>query len=108
VGQEIAVVADSGLKVITGVMDSSVKMFGRLMGYNENTSNPSSIVEKGKENSVLPHTSTDHSEQNFIKNNNTNPEAKELAEINPTKNNVVDTKETEETSLNVNEETKSL
>lgn len=111
VGQEIAVVADNSLKVITGVMDSSVKMFGRLIGYNENISNPSSIVEKSKENSVLPKTDTDHSDQNFIKNNNL-PEVgavKELAEINTTKNNIIHTEENEEaSSSNVNEETKSL
>jgi len=87
VGQEIAVVADNGLKAITGVMDSSVKMFGRLIGYE----NPSSIVEKSKENSALSNTDTGHSEQNFIKNNNMNPvlpeggAVKELAEINATK-----------------------
>ncbi|CAG8528928.1 16153_t:CDS:2 [Acaulospora colombiana] len=53
VGQEIVGVADSGIKAITGVMDTSYKMIGRVFGYNEsaNTSNPSTFAaEKTKEN----------------------------------------------------------
>ena len=104
-GQEIAVVADSSLKVITGVMDSSVKMFGRLIGYNESNLDSPLIVEKSK-------TSSGQSDQNFIKNSLMNdikmipglPEGgvKELAEINKSTNN------TPTESSNVTEETKSL
>ena len=90
-GQDIVDVADSGLKVITGVMDSSVKMFGRLIGYNENTStgtNSLLVAEKSKESSNL-------SEQKFTNDVNDikidsglpgEGASKELAEINTIKN----------------------
>ncbi|CAG8436413.1 1611_t:CDS:10 [Funneliformis caledonium] len=89
VGQDIVDVADTGFKVITGVMDSSVKMFGRLIGY-ENTSigtNSPSIAGKGKESPIIP-------EKNDVNDNKMNsgmPEegpSKELAEINAVKYNI--------------------
>ncbi|RIA97332.1 hypothetical protein C1645_801860 [Glomus cerebriforme] len=108
VGQDIVVAADNSIKVITGVMD---KMFGRLIGYNENTFTGTNSVE----NSTLLNTDTDQSEQDFTTNNNVNEmnpgllevgAVKELAEINKTKNNITHTEET--SSANVNEETKSF
>ncbi|GBC07955.1 hypothetical protein RclHR1_07800008 [Rhizophagus clarus] len=114
VGQDIVVAADNSIKAITGVMDSSVKMFGRLIGYSENIYIGTNSLEK--ENPALLNANMDQSEQNFTKNNNVNdikmnPDllevgAKELAEINTTNNDFTRTEGT--SSLNVNEETKSF
>lgn len=113
-GQDIVVAADNSIKAITGVMDSSVKMFGRLIGYSENTYIGTNSLDK--ENSTLLNINADLSERNFTKDNNVNDikmnpsllevGAKELAEINTTNNNFTHTEET--SSSNVNEETKSL
>jgi hypothetical protein len=97
-------------------MDSSVKMFGRLIGYSENTYIGTNSLEKNKEKSALLNTDTDQPEQNFTKDNNVNDikmnsgllevGAKELSEINTANNNFTHTEET--SSSNVNEEAKSL
>ncbi len=116
-GQDIVFAADNSIKVITGVMDSSVKMFGRLIGYNENTYTGTDSLEKSKENSASLYTNTDQSEQSFTNNNSVNDvkmnpsllevgAVKELAEINTINNNFAHTEET--SSSNANEETKSL
>ncbi|PKK63047.1 hypothetical protein RhiirC2_758823 [Rhizophagus irregularis] len=114
VGQDIVVAADNSIKAITGVMDSSVKMFGRLIGYSENTYIGTNSLDK--ENSTLLNINADLPERNFTKDNNVNDikmnpgllevGAKELAEINTTNNNFTHTEET--SSSNVNEETKSF
>ncbi|CAG8742288.1 27359_t:CDS:10 [Dentiscutata erythropus] len=82
VGQEIVGVADSGLKVITGVVDTSYKMIGRVLGYKENStanSTSPSAADIGKEHNLIPNTT------NSTEDINTEPSAKiiekELAEI---------------------------
>ncbi|CAI2170540.1 14049_t:CDS:10 [Funneliformis geosporum] len=105
VGQDIVDVADSGFKVITGVMDSSVKMFGRLIGY-ENTSigtNPSLIAGKTKEIPTM-------SEKTDVNDNKMNTDIseegplKELAEIYTVKNNI----RSEETSSIISNQNKNI
>ncbi|CAG8653315.1 14772_t:CDS:2, partial [Racocetra fulgida] len=94
VGQEIVGVADSGLKVITGVVDTSYKMIGRVFGYNENSTanaTSTSTVDIEKEHNVIPSTANSMTHSKDISGINTDPPAKiiekELAEISPDKHN---------------------
>ncbi|CAG8693250.1 30523_t:CDS:10, partial [Racocetra persica] len=94
VGQEIVGVADSGLKVITGVVDTSYKMIGRVFGYNEySTANATSTstVDIEKEHNVIPNTANSMTHSKDVSGINTDPPAKiiekELAEISPDKHN---------------------
>ncbi|CAG8648463.1 14665_t:CDS:10, partial [Acaulospora morrowiae] len=95
VGQDIVGVADSGLKAITGVMDTSYKMIGRVFGYNENviTGNPSTITnEKVKENSTTHQHLTKTKVNDIVVNSGIPTEiiVRELAEINSSKHDAED------------------
>ncbi|CAG8757639.1 17046_t:CDS:2, partial [Cetraspora pellucida] len=94
VGQEIVGVADSGLKVITGVVDTSYKMIGRVFGYNEHSTANATSTSTGdieKEHDVIPNTTNSMTHSKDVSSINTDPPVKviekELAEMSPDKHN---------------------
>ncbi|KAG9285829.1 hypothetical protein G9A89_013254 [Geosiphon pyriformis] len=84
VGQEIVGVADSGLKVITGVMDHSYKLVGRILGYNEIPAVELPITDKPVHITAgTPLSSTNPN--NILNGLTVEGDAKELAELNSSK-----------------------